>query len=86
MISVPVLLKTFLNWDLLGERVLTGKLNITIGIHTMYCMKTKRLINYLLSDDNNTSFKKQVANFDQLVLGLAIHQYTRNKNVVDLFR
>ena len=47
--SVPVLLKTFLNWFLLGERDLTGKHNedvtknsITIDSHMMYCMETKR--------------------------------------------
>ena len=86
--SGPVLLKTFLNWFSLGEGDLTDKRNedvnknsITIGSHRMYCIEN----NYLPSDDNNTLFKKQVANFDQIGLGLAIHQYTRNKNILDLF-
>ena len=50
----------------------------------MYCMKTKRQVNYLPSNDNNTSLKK-AENFDQIDLWLAIHQYTQNKNLLYLF-
>ena len=91
--TMPQIVTSFLLWILAGDEVINNNRGSEISgsasylcSNLLYHFKTDRQKNYKLSDSEGSNFYKTQRSIHHIALGLAIHTFSRDKKLIQLFQ